>query len=134
MTRATFVIFFTKVIKFYWLMLLYPGELYRLLGASSLHTLFIVCVLVLVVNVVDILSTKSSDPHDLLFTLQSISCYSVTPVHCHFVSYVSLIMISFFHPINTRHLFTSCQKLLFSFLTVPHDKVHFMFPTKHVFL
>jgi hypothetical protein len=36
MTRATFVIFFTEVIKFYWLMLLYPGELYRLLGASSL--------------------------------------------------------------------------------------------------
>ena len=29
--------FFTEVIKFYWLMLLlYPGELYRLLGASSL--------------------------------------------------------------------------------------------------
>jgi hypothetical protein len=28
--------FFTEVIKFYWLMLLlYPGELYRLLGASS---------------------------------------------------------------------------------------------------
>ena len=37
MTRATFVCFFTEVIKFYWLMLLlYPGELYRLLGASSL--------------------------------------------------------------------------------------------------
>jgi hypothetical protein len=36
MTKATFVNFFTKVIKFYWLMLLlYPGELYRLLGASS---------------------------------------------------------------------------------------------------
>ena len=31
------LIFFTEVIKFYWLMLLlYPGELYRLLGASSL--------------------------------------------------------------------------------------------------
>ena len=30
------LIFFTKFIKFYWLMLLlYPGELYRLLGASS---------------------------------------------------------------------------------------------------
>ena len=30
------LIFFTEVIKFYWLMLLlYPGELYRLLGASS---------------------------------------------------------------------------------------------------
>ena len=29
--------FFTEVIKFYWLMLLvYPGELYRLLGTSSL--------------------------------------------------------------------------------------------------
>ena len=28
--------FLTEVIKFYWLMLLlYPGELYRLLGASS---------------------------------------------------------------------------------------------------
>jgi hypothetical protein len=27
--------FLTKVIKFYWLMLLYPGELYSLLGASS---------------------------------------------------------------------------------------------------
>jgi hypothetical protein len=25
------LIFFTEVIKFYWLMLLYPGELYRLL-------------------------------------------------------------------------------------------------------
>ena len=36
MTRATFVIFFTEVIKIYWLMLLlYPDELYRLLGASS---------------------------------------------------------------------------------------------------
>ena len=36
MTKATFVFFFTEVIKFYWLMLLlYPGELYRLLGASS---------------------------------------------------------------------------------------------------
>ena len=38
MTRATFVIFvifFTEVSKFYWLMLIYPGELYRLLGASS---------------------------------------------------------------------------------------------------
>ena len=36
MTRATFVIFFTEVIKFYWLMLLlYPDELYMLLGASS---------------------------------------------------------------------------------------------------
>ena len=27
--------FFTEAIKFYWLMLLYPGELYSLLGASS---------------------------------------------------------------------------------------------------
>ena len=37
MKKATFVnIFFSEVIKFYWLMLLlYPGELYRLLGASS---------------------------------------------------------------------------------------------------
>jgi hypothetical protein len=33
---ANGLIFFTEVIKFYWLMLLlYPGELYRLLGASS---------------------------------------------------------------------------------------------------
>jgi hypothetical protein len=33
------LIFFTEVIKFYWLMLLlYPGELYRLLGASSLNS------------------------------------------------------------------------------------------------
>ena len=33
------LIFFTEVIKFYWLMLLlYPGELYRLLGASSSTT------------------------------------------------------------------------------------------------
>ena len=30
------LIFFIEVIKFYWLMLLYPGELYRLLWASSL--------------------------------------------------------------------------------------------------
>jgi hypothetical protein len=31
------LIFFTEVIKFYWLMLLlYPGELYRFLGVSSL--------------------------------------------------------------------------------------------------
>ena len=35
--RLHLLIFFTEVIKFYWLMLLlYPGELYRLLGASSL--------------------------------------------------------------------------------------------------
>ena len=27
--------FLTEIIKFYWLMLLYPGELYRLLGASN---------------------------------------------------------------------------------------------------
>ena len=33
--RLHLLIFFTEVIKFYWLMLLYPGELYRLLGASS---------------------------------------------------------------------------------------------------
>jgi hypothetical protein len=34
--RLQLLIFFTEVIKFYWLMLLlYPGELYRLLGASS---------------------------------------------------------------------------------------------------
>ena len=34
--RLHLVIFFTEVIKFYWLMLLlYPGELYRLMGASS---------------------------------------------------------------------------------------------------
>jgi hypothetical protein len=32
--RLHLLIFFTEVIKFYWLMLLYPGELYRLLGAS----------------------------------------------------------------------------------------------------
>jgi hypothetical protein len=33
--------FFTEVIKFYWLMLLlYPGELYRLLGASSIYLIF----------------------------------------------------------------------------------------------
>jgi hypothetical protein len=36
--RLQLLIFFTEVIKFYWLMLLlYPGELYRLLGASSYH-------------------------------------------------------------------------------------------------
>ena len=36
MTRAYICYFLTEVIKFYWLMLLlYPGELYRLLGASS---------------------------------------------------------------------------------------------------
>ena len=35
------LIFFTEVIKFYWLMLLlYPGELYRLLGASSWMAFF----------------------------------------------------------------------------------------------
>jgi hypothetical protein len=35
--RLHLLIFFTDVIKFYWLMLLlYPGELYRLLGASSI--------------------------------------------------------------------------------------------------
>ena len=35
--RRLHLIFFTEVIKFYWLMLLlYPGELYRLLGASSI--------------------------------------------------------------------------------------------------
>jgi hypothetical protein len=35
--RLHLLIFFTEVIKFYWLMLLlYPGELYWLLGASSL--------------------------------------------------------------------------------------------------
>ena len=34
--RLHLLIFFSEVIKFYWLMLLlYPGELYRLLGASS---------------------------------------------------------------------------------------------------
>ena len=34
--RLYLLIFFTEVIKFYWLLLLlYPGELYRLLGASS---------------------------------------------------------------------------------------------------
>ena len=34
--------FITEVIKFYWLMfLLYPGELYRLLGASSIALLFV---------------------------------------------------------------------------------------------
>ena len=34
--RLHLLIFFTKVTKFYWLMLLfYRGELYRLLGASS---------------------------------------------------------------------------------------------------
>ena len=36
--RLYLLIIFTEVIKFYWLMLLlYPGELYRLLGASSLY-------------------------------------------------------------------------------------------------
>ena len=40
MTRVTFVIFLTEVIKFYWLMLLlYPGELYRLMEASSFYML-----------------------------------------------------------------------------------------------
>ena len=38
--RLHLLIFFTEVIKFYWLMLLYPGELYKLLGASSLLLLF----------------------------------------------------------------------------------------------
>jgi hypothetical protein len=43
MTKATFVFFFTEVIKFYWLMLLlYPGELYRLLGASSWYESIII--------------------------------------------------------------------------------------------
>ena len=38
MTKATFVNFFYRSYQFYWLMLLlYPGELYRLLGASSLN-------------------------------------------------------------------------------------------------
>jgi hypothetical protein len=37
--RLQLLIFFTEVIKFYLLMLLlYPGELYRLLGASSLYS------------------------------------------------------------------------------------------------
>jgi hypothetical protein len=35
------LIFCTEVIKFYWLMLLYPGELYRLLGASSSVFIFL---------------------------------------------------------------------------------------------
>ena len=39
--RLHLLIFFTEVIKFYWLMLLYPGELYRLLGASS----YLLCLL-----------------------------------------------------------------------------------------
>jgi hypothetical protein len=39
--RLHLLIFFTEVIKFYWLMLLlYPGELYRLLGASSFKLIF----------------------------------------------------------------------------------------------
>ena len=42
--RLHLLIFFTEVIKFYWLMLLlYPGELYRLLGASSYFDHCIVC-------------------------------------------------------------------------------------------
>jgi hypothetical protein len=35
MTEGYICYFLTEVIKFYWLMLLYLGELYRLLGASS---------------------------------------------------------------------------------------------------
>jgi hypothetical protein len=49
MTRATFVnYFFFEVIKFYLLMLLYPGELYKLLRASSYkNCLSLVTILVL---------------------------------------------------------------------------------------
>ena len=50
------LIFFTEVIKFYWLMLLlYPGELYRFLGASSFLPRCLKCSLPLAYRIFDLL-------------------------------------------------------------------------------
>ena len=100
--RLHLLIFFTVVIKFYWLMLLYPGELYRLLGASSyslspsrlifnFQSLSPSCL---------IFNFRSMRPSHLIFNFQSLRTFNIDTVY--FLSFVHWTDVLYFSYLSCR--------------------------------